>query len=81
MEMSDVFTNQEVLVAYANARLNLHSRRLLVSRVIDDGRPVAHVAKELGVSRQCAHLWISRFRVEGEAGLIDRSSRPRTSSA
>jgi hypothetical protein len=39
VEMSDVFTNQEVLVAHANARLNLHGRRLLVSRVIDEGRP------------------------------------------
>jgi transposase InsO family protein len=74
--MSDVFTNQEVLVAHANARLNLHGRRLLVQRVIGDGRPVAHVAKELGVSRQCAHRWLARFRVEGEAGLVDRSSRP-----
>src|SRR6478735_12766683 len=76
VEMSDVFTNQEVLVAHANARLNLHGRRLLVSRVIEDGRPVAHVAKELGVSRQCAHRWVARFRAEGEAGLLDRSSRP-----
>ena len=74
--MSDVFTNQEVLVAHANARLNLHGRRLLVSRVIEDGRPVAHVAKELGVSRQCAHRWVARFRAEGEAGLGDRPSRP-----
>jgi transposase InsO family protein len=56
--------------------LNLHGRRLLVSRVIDDGRPVAHVAKELGVSRQCAHRWVARYRAEGDAGLIDRSSRP-----
>jgi transposase InsO family protein len=48
-----------------------------VERVIDDGRPVAHVAKELGISRQCAHRWVTRFRVEGEAGLLDRSSRPR----
>jgi transposase InsO family protein len=37
---------------------------------------VAHVAKELGVSRQCAHRWVRRFRAEGEAGLRDRSSRP-----
>lgn len=63
-------------MAHANARLNLHGRRLLVSRVIEDGRPVAHVAKELGVSRQCAHRWVARFRVEGDAGLVDRSSRP-----
>lgn len=77
MEMSDVFTNQKVLVPHANARLNLHGRRLLVSRVIDDARPVAHVAKALGVSRQCAHRWVARFRLEGDAGLIARSSRPR----
>ena len=63
-------------MAHANARLNVHGRRLLVARVIDDGRPVAHVAKELGVSRQCAHRWVARYRVEGDAGLLDRSSRP-----
>jgi transposase InsO family protein len=44
--------------------------------VINHGRPVAHVAKELGVSRQCAHRWIARFRAEGDAGLHERSSRP-----
>ena len=63
-------------MAHANARLNLHGRRLLIERVIDDGRPVAHVAKELGISRQCAHRWVARFRAEGEVGLADRSSRP-----
>ena len=63
-------------MSHANARLTVHGRRLLVSRVIDDRRPVAHVAKELGVSRQCAHRWVSRFRSEGDAGLFDRSSRP-----
>jgi transposase len=56
--------------------LNPHGRRLLVERVLDHGRPVAHVAKELGISRQCAHRWISRFLQAGEAGLIDKSSRP-----
>ena len=65
-------------MAHANARLNLHGRRLLVSRVIEDGRPVAHVAKELGISRQCAHRWIARYRAAGDAGLHDRPSRPRT---
>jgi transposase InsO family protein len=65
-------------VAHVNARLTVHGRLLLVQRVVDDGRPVAHVAKELGVSRQCAHRWVARYRAEGEAGLLDRSSRPRT---
>jgi len=34
------------------------------------------VAKEMGVSRKCAHQWVTRYRAEGEAGLQDRSSRP-----
>jgi transposase InsO family protein len=39
--------------------------------------PVAHAAKAMGVSRQCAHRWVARYDAEGEAGLHDRSSRPR----
>jgi transposase InsO family protein len=38
--------------------------------------PVAHVAKAMGVSRQCGHYWLGRFDREGEVGLEDRSSRP-----
>ena len=75
MEVSRLHS-QEVLVSHSNARLNVYGRRLLVSRVLDEGRPVAHVAKELGVSRQCAHRWVNRYRLHGEAGLADRSSRP-----
>ncbi|MGC3993252.1 MAG: IS481 family transposase [Propionicimonas sp.] len=52
---------------------------MLVSRVVEQGWPVAHAAKAQGVSRQCAHRWIARWRAEGEAGLVDRSSRPHTS--
>ena len=65
-------------MSHANARLTVHGRRMLVQRVIEDGRPVAHVAKEMGISRQCAHRWIDRYRAQGEAGLADRSSRPRS---
>ena len=61
---------------HANARLTFHGRRLLVQRVVDEGRPVAHVAKELGVSRQCVHRWVARYLDQGEAGLQERSSRP-----
>src|SRR5699024_4344289 len=59
-----------------NARLNVRGRQLLVERVCEQGWAVAHAAKAQGVSRQCAHRWINRFREEGEAGLLDRSSRP-----
>jgi transposase InsO family protein len=71
-----VFTSPEVFVSHRNARLTVHGRLLLVERVCRDRRPVAHVAKELGVSRQCAHRWVARFLAEGEPGLLDRSSRP-----
>jgi len=63
-------------VSHRNARLTVHGRRLLVQRVRDQGMPVAHVAKAMGISRQCAHRWVARFDAEGDAGLIDRSSRP-----
>jgi len=62
-------------VAHANAVLTPVGRRLLVDRVLS-GRPQSHVAKELGVSRQCVARWVSRFQSEGVAGLEDRSSRP-----
>ncbi|MFI8266777.1 IS481 family transposase [Streptomyces sp. NPDC085665] len=62
-------------MSHRNARLTVFGRRLLVERV-RSGRPVAHVAAEMGVSRATAHKWIRRWRAEGEAGLHDRSSRP-----
>jgi len=68
-------TNREVLMSHRNARLTPFARRLIVDRV-QSGQPVAHVAKAMGVSRQCAHRWINRFDLEGEDGLVDRSSRP-----
>src|SRR5882757_2456252 len=67
----------EVFVSHRNARLTVHGRRILVERVLA-GRPVAHVAAEMGISRPTAHKWVRRWRAEGEAGLHDRSSRPHT---
>src|SRR5690242_19555748 len=67
----------EVLVSHRNDRLTVHGRRILVERVLS-GRPVAHVAAEMGISRPTAHKWIRRWRAEREAGLHDRSSKPRT---
>ncbi|MGW6786494.1 IS481 family transposase [Streptomyces sp. NPDC054987] len=64
-------------MSHRNARLTVHGRRILVERVLA-GRPVAHVAAEMGISRPTAHKWVRRWRAEGEAGLHDRSSRPGT---
>ncbi len=66
-------------MSHRNARLTFHGRLLAVQRVRDDGQPVAHVAKAMGVSRQCVHRWVARFEAEDEAGLWDRSSRPHRS--
>jgi transposase len=63
-------------VAHGNARLTVHARRTVVDRVLVQGRPQSHVAKEMGVSRQCVSRWIQRLRCEGDQGLYDRSSRP-----
>jgi transposase InsO family protein len=70
--------NLEVFMAHRNARLTPHGRRLLVRRVRDEGMPVAHAAKAMGVSRKCGHYWLARYDAEGDAGLYDRSSRPHT---
>lgn len=64
-------------MSHRNARLTVHGRRLLVERVCS-GRPVAHVAAEMGISRATAYKWVRRWRAEGEPGLADRSSRPLT---
>jgi transposase InsO family protein len=66
-------------MGHRNARLTVHGRRLLVERVRSEGWPVAHVAKAMGISRQCAHRWVQRWDAEGDAGLEDRSSRPHCS--
>ncbi|MEV6489996.1 IS481 family transposase [Actinoplanes sp. NPDC051633] len=64
-------------MAHRNARLTVHGRRLLIQRVITDQRPVAHVVKELGVSRATGYKWVARWRAEGDAGLADRPSTAR----
>lgn len=61
-------------MAHRNARLTVHGRRLLIERVVVGRRPVAHVVQELGVSRATGYKWLARWRVEGDAGLRDRSS-------
>ncbi len=43
------------------------------------GEAVAVVARRLAVDRKTVRKWVSRYRVEGAAGLCDRSSRPHRS--
>jgi transposase InsO family protein len=62
-------------VPHANARLTERGRLILCERIAA-GRPVAHVAAEMGISRQTAYRWWRRYRAEGTAGLVDRPSSP-----
>jgi transposase InsO family protein len=59
---------------HRNAPLSVEGRRRLVQRC--QTRPIAHVAVEMGISRQCASKWVNRWRRHGEAGLADRPSIP-----
>lgn len=63
-------------MAHANARLTVYSRLALVQRILDGGWPASEVARHFHVSRSTAYKWVQRYRAEGEAGLLDRSSRP-----
>jgi transposase InsO family protein len=64
-------------MAHANARLTEFGRLLLVQRITELGWLPGQAAESLGVSRATAYKWLARYRVEGRAGLADRSSRPR----
>ena len=66
-------------MAHPRARLNVLGRELLVTRVEVLGWPVATAAEAQGISRATGHKWFRRFRLEGSAGLADRSSRPHRS--
>ena len=60
----------------SKARLTPFGRKLLVDRFLVKGWAVAHAAEAAGVSRQTAYRWLKRWREEGEAGFLDRFSRP-----
>jgi transposase InsO family protein len=61
---------------HANAALSLNKRRQLAARVVEDRWTLTEAARAAEVSVRTARKWSSRFRAEGEAGLIDRSSAP-----
>jgi transposase InsO family protein len=61
---------------HANARLSPIGRRLLIDRVEGEGWTVQGAAESAGVSERTARKWIARWRADGPAGLLDRSSAP-----
>jgi transposase InsO family protein len=64
---------------HKNARLTLARRIEMVHGMVDRGLTPAEAAAEAGVSQPTTRKWLGRFLAQGEAGLRDRSSRPRRS--
>ncbi len=50
----------------------------MVRRVTEQGWSLAEAAEAAGVSERTVGKWAGRYRAEGEAGLLDRSSEPRS---
>ena len=50
--------------------------RLVITAVVVEGRPVAQVAADYGVSRQWIYKLLARYRVEGEEAFEPHSRRP-----
>ncbi|NNJ48494.1 MAG: IS481 family transposase [Acidimicrobiia bacterium] len=48
-------------------------------RLVSEGVvSVAELCRRFGISRQTGYVWLRRYQQEGEAGLVDRSRRPRS---
>ena len=63
---------------HANAALGPKGRAVMVRRVLEQRWSLTQAAEAAGVSERTASKWVGRYRAEGEAGLIDRSSAPQT---
>jgi transposase InsO family protein len=61
---------------HANAPLGPKGRLTMVRRVLEQGWSLARAAEAAGVSERTCGKWVRRYRVEGPAGLLDRSSVP-----
>src|SRR5215212_2169776 len=62
---------------HGNAALSLKKRQLLVARVVEENWSLTEAAAAAEVSERRAGEWVRRFRADGDAGLLDRSSAPK----
>ena len=63
---------------HANAPLGPKGRADDGARVLEQGWSLAEAAEAAGVSERTCSKWVARYRAEGEAGLLDRSSAPKS---
>jgi transposase InsO family protein len=63
---------------HANAPLGPKGRLTMVRRVVEQEWSLAQAAAAAGVSERTCSKWVGRYRAEGRAGLLNRSSAPRS---
>jgi transposase InsO family protein len=63
-------------MAHANAVLTPRARLKLARLVVEDGWSIARAAERFQVSWPTAKRWAGRYELEGDVGMVDRSSRP-----
>ncbi len=61
---------------HANAALTPRARLKLAKLIVDQGWRIPRAAERFDVSWKTAKKWADRYESEGEAGMVDRSSRP-----
>jgi transposase InsO family protein len=63
------------MMSHKNAKLTKRSRLAIVRR-FERGESGHRIAEALGIARSTVFKWIQRYRLEGEDGMADRTSRP-----
>jgi transposase InsO family protein len=61
---------------HKNARLTPIRREEMALAVVEGRLSKAQAARLFGVSPKIASRWVERFKADGRAGMMDRSSRP-----
>ena len=62
---------------HGNAALSWQGRRRMAEHVVLEGWTLKASAQAAGVSVRCCRKWVGRYRLQGTAGLVDRSSAPK----
>ena len=66
-------------MSHANAQLTPAGRLRLAQLIVDKGWTLRRAAERWNCSVTTAKRWADRYRAQGRAGMVDRSSRPKTS--
>ena len=81
MELSRNLSTEEAFMAHANAALTPRHRLRLARLVVEEGWSPSRAAEFYHVSWRTAAKWAQRYREEGPAGMVDRSSARHTQAA